>query len=404
MPPPSTRVPIEPRAESTDRRPVARKGSERACRLSVVLPCLDEADTLATVIRKAQAAMQRAGIDGEVVVADNGSSDGSQAIARECGARVVHVSERGYGSALAAGFRAARGEYVLMGDADDSYDMRELPSFYAQLEQGYDLVQGCRLPAGGGTVLPGAMPFAHRWVGNPALTLLARVWLGVPVNDIYCGMRGFRKELVERLDLRATGMEYATEMIIQAARRGARFAEVPITLHRDGRVAHPPHLRTVRDGWRTLRLFMASGPVQLFDKAGLLLLVLGLLGYALAFARGDGAMGTLLLALGSLALVGGHLSLVFAWISGFQTQERGTLLSRELLGGGLEPRLAGAFAVLAAGVLALIAPWVANGGAELPAGPELFAWLLPATTLACLGVQGLLFAVLAHALAARATT
>jgi hypothetical protein len=290
---------------------------------------------------------------------------------------------------------------VLMGDADDSYDMRELPRFYEQLEQGCDLVQGCRLPSGGGTVLPGAMPFAHRWIGNPALTLLARVWLGVPVHDIYCGMRGFRRDFVERLELRATGMEFATEMIIQAARSGARFAEVPITLHRDGRVAHPPHLRTVRDGWRTLRLFLASGPVQLFDKAGLLLLVLGLVGYGLAFAQGDGALGTLLLALGSLALVAGHLSLVFAWISGFHSQERGTLLSREFLGSGLEPRLAGAFAVLAAGVLALVVGWLASAGADLPAGPALFAWLLPATTLACLGVQGLLFAVLAHALAAR---
>jgi glycosyltransferase involved in cell wall biosynthesis len=227
--------------------------------VSVVLPCLDEADTVATCVEKAWRALRESGIDGEVLVADNGSRDGSPELAAAAGARVVHVAERGYGHALAAGIAAARGRWVLMGDADDSYDFGELPAFVAKLREGFELVQGCRLPSGGGTILPGAMPPAHRWIGNPFFSLLARRCFGAPVRDVYCGLRAFERELVLRLGQRCTGMEFATEMILLASRAGARMGEVAITLHPDGRRAHPPHLRTLRDGWRTLRLFLAHG-------------------------------------------------------------------------------------------------------------------------------------------------
>jgi glycosyltransferase involved in cell wall biosynthesis len=217
-----------------------------------------------------------------VIVADNGSTDGSQEIARKLGARVLDVADRGYGLALRGGIEAARGKYILMADADDSYDLLEIPRFYQKLTEGFDLVQGCRLPVGGGTVQPGAMPLLHRWWGNPQFSLLARWWFKSPVNDIYCGMRAFTRECYNRLGLRCTGMEFATEMIIKAARYEARIAEVSITLHPDGRKARLPHLRTFRDGWRTLRFFLMVSPRWLFLEPGKLLVVLGLIGYILA--------------------------------------------------------------------------------------------------------------------------
>ncbi|MFI5210261.1 MAG: glycosyltransferase family 2 protein, partial [Gemmatimonadales bacterium] len=180
------------------------------------MPCLNEAETVGRCVAKARQAMAAAGISGEVVVADNGSTDGSIGIAGAAGARVVPVAERGYGSALMAGIAAARGRFVLMGDADDSYDFLEAARFVEPLRGGADLVQGCRLPVGGGTVAPGAMPFLHRWWGNPMLTAIARWWYGAPIHDIYCGMRAFQRPLIESLDLRCTGMEFALEMIIKA--------------------------------------------------------------------------------------------------------------------------------------------------------------------------------------------
>ena len=220
--------------------------------LSVVMPCLNEADTLETCITKAQEAMRAAGVPGEVVVADNGSTDDSVKIAERCGAVVVEVADRGYGSALMGGIDSARGRYVLIGDADDSYDFLEVSSFVEKLREGNELVQGCRLPAGGGTILPGAMPILHRWLGNPLLTTMMQLMFRAPVHDAYCGMRAFTRDLYARLALRCTGMEFATEMIIKATLQGANMAEVPITLHPDGRRTHGPHLRTFRDGWRTL--------------------------------------------------------------------------------------------------------------------------------------------------------
>ncbi len=250
--------------------------------LSVVMPCLNEADTLAACIHKAWRAMGEHGIVGEVIVADNGSTDGSQEIAAALGARVVHVSARGYGNALMGGIAASVGRFVVIGDADDSYDFAELPKFVEKLREGYDLVQGCRLERGGGHVMPGAMPRLHRWWGNPMFTAMARSWFQVPVNDVYCGMRGFTQGALREPAQQCTGMEFATEMIIRSSLVHARIAEVPITLHPDGRKVHAPHLHTFRDGWRTLRFFLLYSPRWLFFIPGFALIVVGLVGYCLA--------------------------------------------------------------------------------------------------------------------------
>jgi len=279
------------------------------------MPCLNEADTLAICIEKAQRAMKQHAISGEIIVADNGSTDGSQAIAASMNARVVPVTERGYGSALMGGIDAARGRFILMADADDSYDFLELPKFVEKLREGHDLVQGCRLERGGGRVLPGAMPFLHRHWGNPMFSAMARSWFSAPVSDVYCGMRGFTKQHYTRLGQRCTGMEFATEMIIKSSLMRSDIAEVPITLHPDGRKAHAPHLRTFRDGWRTLRFFLLYSPRWLFLAPGAVLIFLGLLGYAIALP-GVEAFGvtfdahTLLFA--SLAIICGYQSILFA--------------------------------------------------------------------------------------------
>ena len=254
----------------------------QAPEVTIVMPCLNEADTLAECIRKAREGLSAGKINGEILVADNGSTDGSQEIAGRAGARVVQVQAPGYGNALMGGIAAARSKYIIMGDADDSYDFREVGKFVEKLRQGYDLVQGCRLPQGGGRTLPGAMPFLHRWWGNPMFSVLARWWFSAPIHDVYCGLRGFSKALYEQLDQRCTGMEFATEMIIKASLNEAKMSEVPITLHPDGRVAHRPHLKTFRDGWRTLRFFLLFSPRWLFFVPGLFLISIGLIGYAIA--------------------------------------------------------------------------------------------------------------------------
>lgn len=250
--------------------------------LSVVMPCLNESDTLAVCIKKAQRAIAENNIKAEIIVADNGSTDGSTEIAENLGARVVKVFEKGYGSALMGGIEAARGKYIIMGDADDSYDFLEIPKFVEKLREGYDLVQGCRLPGGGGEIKPGAMPFLHRWWGNPMFSFLAETWFKAPVKDIYCGLRGFSKEHYKFLNPSSKGMEFATEMIIKSSVYSTKIAQVPITLHPDGRKSHPPHLKTFRDGWRTLRFFLLYSPNRLFFVPGCVLIALGLICYALS--------------------------------------------------------------------------------------------------------------------------
>jgi hypothetical protein len=365
--------------------------------LSVVLPCLDEADTVEACVRDGLAALERSGVAGEVVVADNGSRDRSRELARAAGARVVEVPERGYGAALQAGVGAARGRFVLMADADLSYDLAELPRFLARLQSGAELVVGCRLPVGGGTLEPGAMPWLHRRIGNPFLSFVARRLFGVPVRDVYCGMRAFTKDAWERLDLRCTGMELAVEMVVKARLAGLATEELPITLRPDGRRTHAPHLRTFRDGWRTLRWCLLASPRWLLLAPGVALVAAGLLGYALALpgVRVEGARldaHTLLVA--SLALLVGHQALAFAALSqawaaatGLLPEPRGLARLRRAF--TLERGLLIAALLVLAG-LALVAKvflaWRAAGYGDLDY-PETMRFVIPGTTLAALGVQ-----------------
>jgi glycosyltransferase involved in cell wall biosynthesis len=244
---------------------------ENAVELSVLMPCLNEAETLATCIRKAQQSIVDLNVAGEVVIADNGSSDGSPEIAEELGARVVHVSEKGYGSALLGGIRAARGQYIIMGDADDSYDFTNLGPFLEQLRAGYELVMGNRFKGG---IAPSAMPPLHRYLGNPVLTGIGRLFFRSPCGDFHCGLRGFSKAAIQGLDLRTTGMEFASETVVKASLHKLRITEVPTRLSPDGR-SRPPHLRSWRDGWRHLRFLLLYSPRWLFLYPGLMLMLLG---------------------------------------------------------------------------------------------------------------------------------
>jgi len=240
--------------------------------VSVVIPCLNEANSLGSCIDKAVTAFRAAGLAGEVIVADNGSTDGSMQIAEERGARVVRVEERGYGSALRAGIAAARGPFIVMGDADDSYDFSEVPKFAEMLRQGYDVVMGNRFR---GEIKPKAMPWHHKYIGNPGLTALLNLFFRTGIGDSHCGMRGFTRAVYERMDLRSTGMEFASEFVIKAAQLKARITEIPITLWPDKR-GRPPHLRSFRDGWRHLRFMLLYAPNWLFLLPGGALLAAGL--------------------------------------------------------------------------------------------------------------------------------
>lgn len=244
-------------------------------RLSIVMPCLNEAETLASCIRKARNALSELDFACEIVIADNGSSDGSQEIARLAGARVIEITERGYGCALRGGIAAARGEWIIVGDADDSYDFGSIAPFVEKLEEGYELVMGCRMRSGDGRIMKGAMPWKHRWIGNPVLTFLGRLFFKSSANDFHCGLRAFNKEGYQRMNLSSTGMEFASEMVMKASFHKMRMTEVPVTLHKDGR-SRPPHLRSWGDGWRHLRFMLLHCPMWLFCVPGVTLLVAGL--------------------------------------------------------------------------------------------------------------------------------
>lgn len=239
--------------------------------LTILMPCLNEAETLAICVRKAQAFLRESGVQGEVVVADNGSTDGSQRIAAEEGARVVDVEEKGYGAALIGGIRAAQGRFVIMGDADDSYDFSQLMPFVERLRQGSDLVMGNRFRGG---VAPGAMPFLHKYLGNPVLSFLGRLFFGVNARDFHCGLRGFDRARILELGLSTPGMEFASEMVVKASLARYDISEVPTTLKPDGR-SRPPHLRTWRDGWRHLRFLLLYSPRWLFLVPGAALFLAG---------------------------------------------------------------------------------------------------------------------------------
>jgi glycosyltransferase involved in cell wall biosynthesis len=246
--------------------------SDPSLELSVVMPCLNESLTLGVCVTKARDTMARLGIRGEIIVADNGSTDGSQAIAESLGARVVPIPVKGYGSALRGGIAAARGKYVIMGDSDDSYDFTQLGDFVAKLDEGYDLVMGNRFHGG---IRPGAMPFLHRYLGNPGLSWLGRLFFKCPSGDFQCGLRGFRKDSIDKLELQTTGMEFSTEMVVKATLFHLKIAEIPTTLSPDGR-DRPPHLRTWRDGWRYLRFMLIYSPRWLFLYPGVVLMLVGI--------------------------------------------------------------------------------------------------------------------------------
>jgi glycosyltransferase involved in cell wall biosynthesis len=290
--------------------------------LTILMPCLNEAETLAYCVRQAVAAIQASGVSGEVVVADNGSTDGSQAIALAEGARVVDVPTHGYGAALIAGIEAARGKYVMMADADASYHFEHLPRFLPRLDEGYDLVMGNRFA---GTIERGAMPPLHRYLGNPVLSAVGRVFFSIPVRDFHCGLRAFRRDSILGLNLRTTGMEFASEMVVKSSLAGLRMTEVPTTLSPDGR-SRPPHLRSWRDGWRHLRFLLLYSPRWLFFYPGVAALVVGL-ALSVALLPGPLLVGaytfdvdTLTYALG-LVLIGAHITVFAVSAKVFGTQE-----------------------------------------------------------------------------------
>jgi hypothetical protein len=278
--------------------------------LTILMPCLNEAETLGICIEKALGFLTRSGISGEVLIADNGSSDGSQEIAVRLGARVIQVPEKGYGAALIAGIAAARGRYVIMGDSDDSYDFSVLDPFIAKLRDGFDLVMGNRFKGG---IAPGAMPPLHRYLGNPVLSTIGRIFFASPIRDFHCGLRGFSRDAMAALELRAPGMEFASEMVVKATMRGLRIAEVPTTLSPDGR-SRPPHLRSWRDGWRHLRFLLIFCPRWLFFYPGALLFALGALVMALLLP-GPVSLGAVTLDVHSLLYASG------AVVMGFQAMQ-----------------------------------------------------------------------------------
>ena len=362
--------------------------------VSIVMPYLNEAETLATCIQKAQKAIEKDAISAEIIVADNGSTDGSQGIANELGARLVPVTRKGYGSALIGGIEAARGEFVIMGDADDSYDFTAIAPLIAKLRDGCDLVVGNRFLGG---IEPGAMPWSHRWIGNPVLTFISRIFFHTPVGDMHCGLRGFRKEAYERMKLRAIGMEFASEMVIKASLKGMRIAQVPVALRPDGR-SRPPHLRTWRDGWRHLRFMLLFSPRWLFLLPGLALFTAGLLAGA-ALEVGPVKVGrfgfdisTLLLA-GFCCLIGYQLVVfavftkVFAMREGFHPPNPGysQMFRYVRLETGLALGLLMAVLGTAGLILAVLSWQVLGFGALDPRAT--MREVIPAAVLLTLGVQ-----------------
>ena len=375
--------------------------------MSVVIPCLNEAETIETVVREARAALESSHIAGEIIVADNGSRDGSQDLARALGARVVPVDARGYGAALMGGIAASRGRFIIMGDADASYDFGSIPAFVTQLRAGSSLVMGCRLPAGGGTVMPGAMPFLHRWWGNPMFSWMVRRWYKAPIHDVYCGLRGFTRALYDQLDLRCTGMEFATEMVIKSALSAVPTSEVPITLRPDQR-SRPPHLRTFRDGWRTLRFFLMYSPRWLFLLPGSALAFLGAAGYALALPGtrlGGAQLDVNALLYSSLFIILGYQSILFAILTKTFAVAQGLLpmtarvrrffdvfnLERGLLAGLV-------ISVLGLALLALVfVRWWSAGFGPMDY-PSTLRLSIPGMLFASLGVQTVLFSFFASIL------
>jgi glycosyltransferase involved in cell wall biosynthesis len=362
--------------------------------LTVVLPCLNEAETLAVCIRKAKASIADLGIDGEVVIADNGSTDGSQDIARAEGARVVDVPIRGYGAALTAGIADANGEFVIMGDADDSYDLSNLGPFVEALRGGADLVMGNRFAGG---IEPGAMPALHRYLGNPVLTAVGRILFRSPVKDFHCGLRGFRRDAILELDLRTTGMEFASEMVVKATLNKLDIVEVPTTLSPDGR-SRAPHLRTWRDGWRHLRFLLLYSPRWLFLYPGMVLFLVGLvLGGVLLTGPiqiGDHALDVSALVYAMAAVLIGFQAILFAAFSrafvaneGLMPPSPGMQKAFKVL--NLERGLIIGLLLLIVGVALAIYGFIHWGSSDFGAldARDAIRLAVPAATLSVLGVE-----------------
>jgi glycosyltransferase involved in cell wall biosynthesis len=365
--------------------------------LSIVIPCLNEAETLARCIEAARLGLQRTGVRGEIIVADNGSTDGSQSIAEKLGVRVVPVMEKGYGSALRGGIQAASGKWIIMGDADDSYDFSEADRFVKKFQEGFELVMGCRLPGGGGTILPGAMPWKNRRLGNPVLSFIGRLFFKCPAHDFHCGLRGFTRAAFEKMDLQTTGMEFASEMVIKSTFKQLKIAEVPVTLRPDGR-SRPPHLKPWRDGWRHLRFMLLFSPRWLFLVPGIILSLLGIiLGGALSVQ--NIVIGGIILNVGTLmmacmAVVVGFQLVAFAFFTKVFAIAEGLLpddpkFSSVFKFFNLEKGILLGLAVLVAGILLsarAVWIWKQAGFGEL-SPEENLRRLIPAGTLIVLGVQ-----------------
>jgi glycosyltransferase involved in cell wall biosynthesis len=368
---------------------------EQQIELSIVMPCLNEAETLTVCIQKAQGYLTRSGVIGEIVIADNGSTDGSQQIAESLGAHVVDVPAKGYGSALMGGFEAARGTFIIMGDADDSYDFANLDLFVKRLRAGDDLVMGNRFRGG---IEPGAMPPLHKYLGNPVLSWLGRLFFRSPINDFHCGLRGFRRDTILGLGLRTTGMEFASELVVKSTLAGIPVSEVPTTLKKDGR-SRPPHLRSWRDGWRHLRFLLAFSPRWLFLYPGLIAFGVGMIG-SIALLFGPIEIGSVgfdvssQLYLAVFALVG-YQGILFWLLTKVYGQREGFTLPRGRLVSGITERvttessaLFGAISFLAGFGIAIaqVAIWAGRGFGELDP-TETMRLAVPAALLMIFGAQ-----------------
>jgi glycosyltransferase involved in cell wall biosynthesis len=382
--------------------------------LTILMPCLNEAETLACCIGKAKLGIQMSGVRGEILIADNGSTDGSQSIAEKLGARVVQVKEKGYGSALIGGIRAASGKWILMGDADDSYDFSDINGFVKKFQEGFELVMGCRLPIGGGIIAPGAMPWKNRWLGNPVLSFIGRLFFRCPAHDFHCGLRGFTKAALEKLDLQTTGMEFASEMVIKATLRKLKITEVPITLHQDGR-SRPPHLKPWRDGWRHLRFMLLFSPRWLFLVPGLLLVAVGAL-FSVALSFVTFRFGAVVFDVGTLTVacmtvIIGFQLVAFAFFTKVFAIAEGLLpddpqFSRVFKFFTLEKGILAGLALLLAGVVLILHAlwlWQQTGYGALPYTDNLRR-LIPAATLVVVGIQAVFSSFFLSALGLRTAT